>query len=299
MTLTTSGSYKTSSIRELLRQKSCLRIMEAHSPLSALIIENASVDDEKGNTIEYDGFWSSSLTDSALIGKPDIELIDLNARITAIEYIFDVASKPLILDGDTGGKTEHFEYHIKTMERRGVSAVIIEDKCGLKKNSLFGNEVNQEQENVDIFCEKLSRGRAAKYSDEFMIIARIESLILEAGIEDALERATAYINAGADGIMIHSRKAEPTEVFTFASEFRKKHEYTPLVCVPTCYNQATFLQLRNVGFNVVIYANHMLRVSYSAMSKLANNVLENGRTQEIETDCLSINEILELIPGNK
>lgn len=287
------------TIRTLLSKKSCLRIMEAHSPLSALITENTVANLPGGGIVEYDGFWSSSLTDSTLIGKPDIEVYDIRSRLNNIDGIFDVTSKPVIIDADTGGKTEHFELHVRTMSRLGVSAVIIEDKTGLKKNSLFGNEVEQLQEDIGLFCEKITKGKASQLNDDFMIIARIESLILEAGMQDALTRARAYIAAGADGIMIHSRKKDGIEIFEFARKFRDEFPYIPLVCVPTSYNHIAFDDLRDAGYNIIIYANHMLRASYNAMKKVAESVLVNGRTMEIENECLSIEGILELVPGTR
>lgn len=286
-------------LRKNLQAKTCLRIMETHSPISALLAENTNVEDSSGQVLQYDGFWSSSLTDSTARGKPDIEALDIPNRLFNINDIFEVTTKPLIMDGDTGGKPEHFALNVRSLERTGVSAVIIEDKTGLKKNSLFGNDVVQHQESIPEFCNKISAGKIAQVTDDFMIIARVESLILDAGMNDALERAFAYVDAGADGIMIHSRKKNSDEVIEFADRFRAKHESVPLVCVPTSYSHMYFGELDHAGFNVVIYANHMLRSSYMAMRSIAQDILRNGRTMEAEKQCLSINEILELIPGTK
>ena len=243
--------------------------------------------------------WSSSLTDSTSKGKPDIEAVDTTARLTTINEIFEVTTKPLIYDADTGGKPEHFEFTVKTLERIGVSAVIIEDKTGLKKNSLFGTEVEQTQDTVENFCYKIKSGKKAQITDDFMIIARIESLILDKGMEDALKRAFAYIDAGADGIMIHSRKKDPTEIINFIKEFRQKDNSTPIVVVPTSFNTVTIDEFSEMGVNVVIYANHMLRADYPGMIKVAKSILKHKRSLEAEPDCMPIKAILELIPGTK
>jgi phosphoenolpyruvate phosphomutase len=293
-----SADNRRATLRNLLTEKHCLRFLEAHNPISAILAENASQTVE-GQTREYDGFWSSSLTDSTARGKPDIEVLDIKDRLSNVNDIFEVTRKPLIMDGDTGGKPEHFAYDVRSLERLGVSAVIIEDKTGLKKNSLFGNDVFQQQESIEDFCNKIKIGKQAQISTDFMIIARIESLILDAGIEDALTRADAYIDAGADGVMIHSRKESPDEIFEFARRFRQQHPTTPLVCVPTSYSSISFEALEAEGFNVVIYANHMLRSAYMAMRTVADSILFSGRTLEVEPNCLSIKEILELIPGTK
>ena len=287
-----------SRLRQLIYAKPIVKIMEVHNAISALIVENKIV--EKDNEIlSFDGFWSSSLTDSTSKGKPDIEAVDLTARLNTINEIFEVTTKPLIFDADTGGKIEHFIFSIKSLERTGVSAVIIEDKTGLKKNSLFGNEVAQMQDSIENFCAKIKAGKKAQITKDFMIIARIESLILEKGLDDALNRAFAYVDAGADGIMIHSRKKEPDEIFEFVKEFRQKDKFTPIIVVPTSFNSVTTDEFAKRGVNVVIYANHMLRSAYPAMSKVAKMILENKRSLEAEPYCMPIKEILNLIPGTK
>lgn len=286
------------TLRRLLNAKPLSRIIEAHSPLSALIGESVS-GKNAGKNVEFDGFWSSSLTDSTVMGKPDIEALEISTRLSNINNIFEVTSKPLIMDVDTGGKLEHFEFHVRSMERLGISAAIVEDKTGLKKNSLFGTEVSQEQENIDVFSDKLRAGRAALISEDFMIIARIESLILEKGMEDAITRAKAYVAAGAHGIMIHSRRKKPDEIYEFARLFRAEFPDVPLVAVPTSYNHVTEADLAAHGFNIVIYANHMLRAAYPAMKRVAQGILHNSRSLESDDEIISIKEILELIPGTK
>tara|TARA_B100000963_G_scaffold361716_1_gene398913 strand:- start:444 stop:1754 length:1311 start_codon:yes stop_codon:yes gene_type:complete len=297
LNLVTSDSRR-GMLKRLLQSKNFLRFIEAHSPLSALISENALVK-KNGRHIFFDGFWSSSLTDSTSMGKPDNEYVDNSLRLTGINHIFDVTSKPLIFDGDTGGKKEHFDMKIKTIERSGISAIIIEDKTGLKKNSLHQDTRNQQQENIKSFSEKISIGKKAQISNDFMIIARIESFILGKKIDDAMKRAHAYIKAGADGIMIHSKSKKPKEVFNFAKKFRKVYKNIPLIGVPSTYHQVTEKELERNGFNVVIYANQMLRASYPAMMNVAMKILKNGRAKEIEKDLFSIKNILNLIPGTK
>ena len=282
-------------LKKLLSLKKTIRIMEAHNGLSALIVENTQVQkDEKINS--FDGMWVSSLTDSTAKGKPDIELVDMTSRINTINEIMEVTTKPIILDGDTGGLIEHFVFNIKTIERLVVSAIIIEDKIGLKKNSLFGTEVEQTQDSIEHFCEKLHAGKSALKTDEFMIIARIESLILKQGMEDALSRAKAYIKAGADGIMIHSREKQPDEIFEFCDKFREFAPEIPLVVVPTSYNQVYEEELSAKGVNIIIYANQLIRSAYPAMQETAKLILENERSKEVDDKCLSIKEILTLIP---
>ena len=296
--LGTTTDVRRARLRRLINSKPIVKILEAHNALSALIAENTVVQ-RNGKEISFDGFWSSSLTDSTAKGKPDIEAIDITSRVNSVNDIFEVTTKPMIFYGDTGGKTEHFEFTVKSLDRIGVSAIIIEDKTGLKKNSLFGNDVIQTQDSVENFCDKITRGKQAQISDDFMIIARIESLILEAGMEDALNRADAYINAGADGIMIHSKQKNPAEIIEFMHKFRSKNKVTPVVVVPSSFNSVTIEEFEEMGANIVITANHMLRAAYPAMLKVAKSVLENGRSLESEPDCMSIKEILEFIPGTK
>ena len=294
----TTPDIRKATLKRLIDAKDLTRIMEAHNPLSALILENLVINKD-GKKKQFDGFWSSSLTDSTSQGKPDIEALDINIRLNNINNIFDVTTKPLIMDADTGGKIEHFELNVRSMERLGISAVIIEDKKGLKKNSLFGNEVKQEQESKENFTKKIKAGINSRINDNFMIIARIESLILEKGIEDAIDRSKAYIDGGVDGIMIHSKKDKPNEIFEFSKIFRKNHKYIPLVSVPSTYNSVKEEELIKHGFNIVIYANQMLRAAYPAMYKVAESILKNGRSLEADKELIKIKNILELIPGTK
>ena len=292
-------SARMGRLRKLINAKSVVKILEVHNALSGLITENAQETIKDGEIVTFDGMWSSSLTDSTSKGKPDIEAVDTTARLTTINEIFEVTTKPMIYDADTGGKAEHFEFTVRSLERTGVSAVIIEDKTGLKKNSLFGNDVAQTQDTIENFCHKIKMGKNAQITNEFMIIARIESLILEAGMDDALKRAFAYVEAGADGIMIHSRLKDPAEIIEFVTSFRVKDKTTPVVVVPTSFNSVTTDEFAKIGVNVVIYANHMLRAAYPGMMNVAKSILKNKRTLEAESNCMPIKEILELIPGTK
>lgn len=296
--ITVSPVERTKALKVILNSKPLSRFIEAHSPISALIGEHEKVEVD-GQNRQFDGFWSSSLTDSTEMGKPDIEALDITSRLDNINNIFEVTNKPLIMDFDTGGKPEHFAFAVKSIERLGISAVIIEDKTGLKKNSLFGNDVPQTQDSIEDFCHKIQSGVSSRRSRDFLIIARIESLILDAGMNDALERARAYISAGADAIMIHSRQKEPDEIFEFADSFRQEFDDVPLVCVPTSYNHVYEHELEDHGFNVVIYANHLMRASYPAMKSVANQILVNSRSLEADNQIISIKEILKLIPGTE
>ena len=282
-------------LRDLLAMKPTVSILEAHSGITGLIAENTVVVKE-GKAFQFDGMWVSSLCDSTAKGKPDIELVDMSSRLRTIDDIMEVTTKPIILDGDTGGLIEHFVYNIKTLERMGVSAVIIEDKTGLKKNSLFGTEVAQTQDCIEHFCEKIAAGKRALKTKEFMLIARIESLILERGMADALKRAFAYVAAGADGIMIHSRKKSPEEIFEFCERFREKDPVTPIVVVPTSFNTVTEEEFAQRGINIVIYANQLTRSAFPAMQKAARTILENHRAKEADDLCMPIKGILTLIP---
>lgn len=294
----TTPEIRRAGLRRTLEAKPLSRFIETHSPLSALIAEHVRVERDEGE-VRFDGFWSSSLTDSTVLGKPDNEMVSVSTRLAKINEIFEVSTRPLVFDADTGGKPEHLELNVKSMERLGISALIIEDKTGLKKNSLLGNSVAQSQETVGDFSLKIEAAAKAKDSPEFMIIARIESLILEKGLEDALQRADSYVDAGADAVMIHSRSAKPDEVFTFAKEFRLRGHIAPLVCVPTTYNQVREKELEEAGFNLVIYANHLLRASYPAMDSVARGILANSRSLEVDEMLISIDEILSLVPGTK
>ncbi len=291
-----STNARLSLLRRLINAKAPLRFIETHSALSALIAQNAFVN-KNGTKIEFDGFWSSSLTDSTMRGKPDIEAVELQSRLNTINEIFEVTTKPLIYDADTGGKAEHFAFAVRSLERTGVSACIIEDKTGLKKNSLLGNEVLQRQASVQDFCDKIRTGKAAQITRDFMIIARIESLILEKGLNDALTRAFAYVEAGADGIMIHSRQNDGREILEFLSAFRAQNSLTPIVLVPTSFNEIFAQDLSEAGANIIIYANHLLRASFVAMKQVAQGILENDKSAQIEDKCMSVKEILSLIPG--
>ncbi len=287
-----------STLKRLLDSKKLSRFIETHNPISAIIAETTYVE-KKGKRIGFDGFWSSSLTDSTALGKPDNESLSYAQRMNSIDQIFDVTTKPLIFDGDTGGQIDHLDMKIKSMERLGISAVIFEDKKGLKQNSLFKNTSNQKQEDRAIFGKKLNTAKKAQRSKDFMVIARIESFILGKGLNDALVRAKTYVDSGADSIMIHSKSNNTKEVFSFAEKFKKIYPLIPLVCVPSTYNEVKESELENNGFNVVIYANHMLRAAYPAMKKVATKILINSRSKEANPDLFPIKEILELIPGAK
>lgn len=283
-------------LRKLLEMKETISVMEAHSGITGLLVETTKVLEE-GKTYQFDAMWVSSLCDSTAKGKPDIELVDMTSRFRTIDDILEVTTKPIIFDGDTGGLIEHFTYAVRTLERMGVSAVIIEDKAGLKKNSLFGTEVKQTQDTIENFSAKIAAGKKAQKTKEFMIIARIESLILEKGMEDALIRAKAFVEAGADGIMIHSRKNDPGEIFEFVERFRLEDRFTPLVVVPTSFPTVTEQEFQKRGVNIVIYANHLTRSGFPAMKKTAEIILQNHRAFEADQAmCMPIKDIITLIP---
>ena len=282
-------------LRKLINMKGLVTAMEAHSSITGSIVEKTTVLQD-GKTYQFDAMWISSLCDSTAKGKPDIELVDMTSRFRTIDDIMEVTTKPIIFDGDTGGLTEHFVYTVRTLERMGVSMIIIEDKTGLKKNSLFGTEVKQTQDSIENFCAKIAAGKKAQKTKEFMICARIESLILEQGMEDALNRAFAFSGVGADAIMIHSRKKDPSEIFEFVQKFREKNTTTPIVVVPTSFNSVTEQEFKERGVNVVIYANQLTRTGFPAMQDAARTILENHRAKECDDKCMSIKEIITLIP---
>jgi len=290
----TTPEIRMKRLKRLLNSKPIVRIIEAHNGLTGLLVENTEVTINEVKQ-EFDGMWISSLTDSTSKGKPDIECVDLTSRLNTINDILEVTTKPIIFDGDTGGIPEHFVYTVKSLERLGVSAIIIEDKIGLKQNSLFGTDVDQFQDTIENFCHKITTGKKAQITEDFMIIARIESLILKNGLDDALKRAQAYIDAGADGIMIHSKEKSPDEVLDFCREYSKFENRKPLIAVPTTYNSITEQELSQAGVNVVIYANQLLRSAYPAMLKTAKSILEFGRSYEIENNLMLISDILNII----
>ena len=286
--------YRRKRLRDLIKMTPIVKAMEAHSGLTGLIVEKTVVEVD-GKLDQFDAMWISSLCDSTAKGKPDIELVDMTSRFRTIDDITEVTTKPIIFDGDTGGLTEHFVYTVRSLERMGVSAVIIEDKKGLKKNSLFGTEVQQTQATIEEFCEKIRAGKEAQLTEDFMIIARIESLILEKGMEDALARARAFVEAGADGIMIHSRKKDPAEIIEFCDKFRAEDSTTPIVVVPSSFNSITEEELADHGVNIVIYANQLTRAAFPAMKKTAEDILKHHRAMEVDDSLMSIKEIITLI----
>ena len=292
----TTPEVRMRQLKRMLEVKPIVRIMEAHNGLTGLLVEHAKVVQEE-QIREFDGIWISSLTDSTSKGKPDIEFVDFTSRLNTVNQILEVSTKPIIYDGDSGGFVEHFVLMVKTLERLGVSAVIIEDKIGLKRNSLYGTLVEQTQDSIDSFSNKISEGKRARVTEDFMIIARIESLILQTGKENALKRARAFIEAGADGIMIHSKEKSPTEIVEFCKVYAKFENRVPLVVVPSTYNTITETELIEAGVNIVIYANHLIRSAYPAMKKTAESILRNGRSYEANEMCMPINEILNLIPS--
>ncbi len=286
--------YRRKRLRQLIGMCPVVKAIEAHSGLTGLIAEKTVVAQD-GRLDQFDAMWVSSLCDSTAKGKPDIELVDLSSRLRTIDDIMEVTTKPIILDGDTGGLPEHFVYNVRTLERMGVSAVIIEDKKGLKKNSLFGAEVEQTQDSIESFSEKIRAGKRAQLTDDFMIIARIESLILERGMDDALARAAAFVEAGADGIMIHSRKKDPGEILEFCDRFRESDKLTPIVVVPTSFNAITEEELAAHGVSIVIYANQLTRSAFPAMQRTAEDILRCHRAKEVDDRLMPIKEIITLI----
>ncbi len=296
LSIGTTSEKRLKKLRQLLELKPIVRILEVHNGLCGRIAETIQV--QNGNEVrEFDGMWESSLTDSTSKGLPDIECVDTTSRMQTINQILEVTTKPIIVDGDTGGRTEHFVFTVKTLERNGVSAVIIEDKVGPKRNSMYGTQFPQTQDTIENFCHKIATGKKAQVTECFMIIARLESLILKKGIDDAIKRAKAYIESGADGIMIHSADKSPKEVFEFCKQYKKFGKRIPLVAAPNSYTRVTEEELADAGVNIVIYANHMLRSAYPAMKQAAESILKHHRCHETsETHCMSLQEILRLIP---
>ena len=293
----TTPDIRRKSLKRLLEVKPYLRFLESHNGLTALIVEQTKIKNSDELEKSFDGMWLSSLTVSTSKGMPDTELVDFSTRFQTIEEIMEVSTKPIIVDGDTGGEIEHFSARVRTLERLGVSAVIIEDKVGLKRNSLFGTDIPQTQDSIDNFCNKIIAGRNARVTKDFMIIARIESLILGMGGEDAIKRAKAYIDAGVDGVMIHSKDKTGEEIIRFCKEYNKFNNRVPLVAVPSAYSHMKEVELSELGVNIIIYANHLIRSAYPAMIKTAESILYNERAKETsEEDCMSIKEIINLIP---
>ena len=295
-----STSSREVGIRELLTRPGILRVMEAHSGLSALIADRTRVRLPCGEERGFDALWSSSLTASTLKGKPDIELVSVYERLSIVRDMLESSSLPIIYDGDTGGSAEVFHFTVKSLERAGVCAVVIEDKRGLKQNSLFGTERKQLIEDADVFCEKLIRGKRAQEGENFMIFARVEALIAGMGVTEALSRARLYVDFGqADGIMIHSKQRDAREIFQFMESFNASHPFVPVIAVPSTYPSVTEKSLAQSGIDIVIYANHQLRAAYPAMLSVCENILKNGRAEECEPDLMSIRDILEIIPDGQ
>lgn len=291
----TTPDIRRRALRRLLATKDVTRVMEAHNGLTGLIVEHTAVDVED-RRVGFDGMWLSSLTDSTAKGKPDTEYVDLTSRSATLQEILEVTTKPIVYDADTGGLIDHFQMKVRTLERLGVSAAVIEDKIGPKKNSLFGLEVEQTQDDPLAFAEKIRAGKDALATDEFMIVARIESLILGKGTQDALHRAEAYVDAGADALLIHSRDPDTSDLYEVLGKLRGS---VPLVVVPSAFSHAYEHELAEAGASLVIYANHLLRAAYPAMVSTAESILLHGRAKEAEAALLPIGKALELIPGNK
>ena len=291
-----TADIRIGKLRRYLQVKKCIKLIEVHSGLSGLVAEKSFVQHKNGNVSYFDGFWSSSLVDSTVRGKPDNESVSLTDRIRTINEIFEVTSKPLIYDGDNGGTTDIIPYTIRTLERTGVSGIIIEDKKGIKRNSLFGTKAKQNQDSIENFSKKIKVAKKSQITEEFVVIARVESLILKQGMKDALKRSYAYIKAGADGIMIHSSQQSPEEIKQFCREFRKKNSETYLIVVPTTYNSIYESELEKLGVNVIIYANQLIRSIYPAMQKTSELILKNGRSKEASKYLTKVKEIINLIP---
>ena len=290
----TSPESRLSRLRRLIEAKEIVRIIESHNALTGLIVENLKIFKNR-KLHEFDGMWSSSLTDSAVRGKPDNQAVDYSVRISGLNEILDVTTKPVIFDADNGGRIEHISYLIKSLERAGVSAMVIEDKIGLKKNSLFENQSGIKQDSIKNFCKKLIKAKQSKNSDDFIVVARIESFILEKGVNDALRRAKAYSKAGADAILIHSKEKMPNEIFAFSKKFQKSKYLKPLIAVPSTYSKTYERDLVKNGFKIVIYANHFLRAVHPAIEKVAKSILLNQRSFESEKNISSIQEIIGFI----
>ena len=292
--LGTSPENRKSKLKRLIAVKKIVRIIESHNAFTGLIAENLKLIKNQ-KFLEFDGMWSSSLTDSAIRGKPDNQAVDYSTRILGLNEILDVTTKPIIFDADNGGKIEHISYLIRTLERVGISAVVIEDKVGLKRNSLFKKQVGVKQDSIENFCTKLKRAKEAKISDDLFIVARIESFILGKDLKDAMRRAEAYSQAGADAILIHSKEKYPNQIFSFSKNFSKSKFFKPLIAVPSTYSRTYEHELINNGFKVVIYANHFLRAIYPAILNVAKMILKNQRSFEAEKKISSINEVINLI----
>jgi phosphoenolpyruvate mutase len=283
-------------LQRLLAAKPLINFIDVHSGLTGRIAENVIV--EVGSMKRsFDGMWAGSLSDATMRGRPDIESVDISSRMAVVDDIVDATTKPIIYDGDSGGRDEHFAYTVRALERVGVSAVIIEDKIGNKRNSLFGLQVPQTQADIEVFAEKISRGKRAQITDDFMLIARIESFICGADLDDALRRAEAYVAAGADGIMIHSSNNTPEQVFSFAEQYKKSISGKPLVVVPSSFSGVSERELEQRGFNIVIYANQLLRSAFPAMIKTAEDILLNQEARSSESSMMSISDLLKYIPA--
>lgn len=245
-----------------------MKILEAHSGLSALMVERST----------YNGIWISSLTHAASKGLPDNELVPLKERVDLVEEIRRIATKPIIVDIDTGGDIDHLPYLIKWFSKAGATAVIMEDKKFPKQNSFI--EEGQHLEDVDVFASKIRI--AKKHCGDMKVYARLESMIAKKSKYDALLRAEAYIDAGADGIMVHSKqKVDSSEVMEVGNELRKRHPSLTLIAVPTTYTLPDIHP-----FDVVIHANHQLRASMHAMMAVAAGT---------KVDMVSVQDIFDFV----
>lgn len=279
-------------LKKRLSESPFIRVIETVNALEALAVRDA----EKHSGKAFDAIWFSGLCCAAFKGKPDNEFVEMSEKKHDIEDIFSISEKPLIIDMDTGGIVTHFCRRIAELERIGVSAVVIEDKTGVKHNSLYGKANIHSMENADVFADKIRQAKHSLATGYFMIFARIESFIAGENMETALYRADRYISAGADGIVIHSIRNDGSDAFEFAKKFRKKYPHVPLAFIPTAYGSFTDKELHRKGADIVIYANQLMRSAYRAMTASALAILENGRADE---DCCEpVKTILEAIDNN-
>jgi phosphoenolpyruvate phosphomutase len=272
---------KTSKLKAMLHADRLQFLMEAHSGLSAKIAEEAG----------FEGIWASGLSMSAAMGVRDSNEASWTQVLEVVEFMSDATSIPILLDADTGyGNFNNVRRLVRKLEQRNVAGMCIEDKLFPKTNSFLNGE-SQVLAQVDEFAGKIKAAKDTQQDADFCVVARLESFIAGKGLADALERATAYYEAGADALLVHSKKSHPAEVLSFMQEWQNT---CPVVIVPTMYYQTPVRVFTEAGISVVIWANHLLRAAVCAMQQIAAKIHETQSLLEAEAEIVSVQEIFRL-----
>ena len=272
-------------MRELLESRETEFLMEAHDGISAKIVEEAG----------FKGIWASGLAMSAALGVRDSNEASWTQVLEVLEFMADATKVPILVDGDTGyGNFNNLRRVVQKLVQRGIGGICIEDKLFPKTNSFIGE--GQPLADIDEFCGKIKAGKDCQPDDDFCIVARVEALISGWGMEEALKRAEAYRRAGADGILIHSKRRDGQEILTFLKEWANR---APVVIVPTTYYQTPTQAFRDAGTSIVIWANHNIRASIAAMREVSRRIQREQHLVGVEGGIASVEDIFRLAENDE